>query len=53
LLGIGGIIFGAAVDLPNAGCIIVTIAPWPPLADLLDGDALLRGDESSRITWGV
>jgi hypothetical protein len=49
----GGIIVWAAVDLPNAGCVIGTITLWPAWADLLDGDTLLRMDGSRRMTWVV
>jgi hypothetical protein len=45
----GGIIFGAAVDLPNAGCIVGTIALRPARADLLSGDVLLRMERSRRM----
>jgi hypothetical protein len=48
-VGVGGIIVGAAVDLPNAGCIVWTIALWPARGDLLDGDALLRKKRSRRM----
>jgi hypothetical protein len=46
----GGIVFGAAVDLPNAGCVVGTIASRRPAgADLLTGDVLLRMDGSRRM----
>jgi hypothetical protein len=53
LLGERGIIVGAAVDLPNTGCIVGTIA-LPARADLLDGNALLRLDGNRRgffVVW--
>jgi hypothetical protein len=49
----GGIIVWAAVDLPNAGCVIGTITLWPAWVDLLDWDTLLRMDGSRRMTWVV
>ena len=42
VLGLDGIVVGAAVDLANSGCVVGMIALWTAWADLLAADTLLR-----------